>query len=244
MLAISDIYSEIISKENLYRSAYRAAKARRYTDAVAEFNFHLEERIDELHQQLKAQTYRHGKYRVFTVYDPKERKIAAAPFRDRVVHHAVHDVIEPLMDKAFLKHSFACRKNKGTHKALDWAQAFLKRNAFCLHGDIKKYFFSIDRKILKNILQKSVGDENLLWLLDQVIDSAFYAGDKKGLPIGNLTSQFFANLYLNELDYFVKFELRANFYIRYMDDFIIFDNPLEETVHVMPPSLVFKIIPV
>ena len=224
MLKISGIYPEIISKENLYRSAYMAAKARRYTDSVAEFNFHLEEEIEELHRELKGKTYNHGEYRVFTVYDPKERKIAAAPFRDRVVHHAVHDVIEPLIDKSFIYQSYACRKNKGTHKAIDWAQEFLRRNSFCFHGDIKKYFFSIDRGILKGILKGMVNDEDLLWLLDEIIDSAIYTGQEKGLPIGNLTSQFFANLYLNELDYFIKFDLRVKFYIRYMDDFLIFEN--------------------
>ena len=205
-----------------------AAKGRRYTDSVAEFNFYLEEEIEKMQKELKEKTYNHGKYRVFTVYDPKERKIAAAPFKDRVVHHAVHDVIEPLMDKTFIYHSFACRKNKGTHKALDWAQKFLRLNSFCFHGDIKKYFFSIDRGILKGILRKRINDENLLWLLDEIIDSAIYTGQEKGLPIGNLTSQFFANLYLNELDYFVKFNLKAKFYIRYMDDFIIFENDREK----------------
>jgi len=228
MVKISDIYPEIISKENLYRSAYMAAKARRYTDSVAEFNFYLEEEIEKLHSELKQKSYHHGKYRVFTVYDPKERKISAAPFKDRVVHHAVHDVIEPLMDKTFIYHSYACRKNRGTHKALNWAQKFLRLNDFCFHGDIKKYFLSIDRGILKDILKKRIVDNDLLWLLGEIIDSAAYAGEQKGLPIGNLTSQFFANLYLNELDYFVKFDLGAKFYIRYMDDFIIFENDKEK----------------
>ena len=230
MIKISDIYPKIISKENLYRAAYMAAKARRYTDSVAEFNFYLEEEIEKMHRELKEKTYNPGKYRVFTVYDPKERRISAAPFKDRVVHHAVHDVIEPLIDKSFIYHSYACRKNRGAHKAIDWAQKFLRLNAFCLHGDIKKYFFSIDRGILKGILRKRIEDKDLLWLSDGIIDSAAYAGEKKGLPIGNLTSQFFANLYLNELDYFVKFDLRAKFYIRYMDDFIIFENDREKLV--------------
>ncbi|OQB13400.1 MAG: Group II intron-encoded protein LtrA [Candidatus Omnitrophica bacterium ADurb.Bin205] len=230
MIKISGIYHKIISKENLYQAAYMAAKARRYTDSVAEFNFHLEEEIEMLQMELKEKNYNHGQYRVFTVYDPKERKIAAAPFRDRVVHHAAHDVIEPLIDKTFVYHSFACRKNKGTHKAIDWAQKFLKLNAFCFHGDIKKYFFSIDRAILKDILRKRIEDQDLLWLLDKIIGSATYAGEQKGLPIGNLTSQFFANLYLNELDYFVKFDLGVKFYIRYMDDFIVFENDKEKLV--------------
>jgi RNA-directed DNA polymerase len=230
MPKISGIYQKIVSKENIYHAAYMAARARRYNDSVAEFNFHLEEEIDKIYGELREKTYNHGKYRVFTVYDPKERRISAAPFKDRVVHHAVHDCLEPLMDKTFIYHSFACRKNKGTHKALDWAQKFLKLNAFCFHGDIKKYFFSIDRGILKDILRERIDDQDLLWLLDEIIDSAAYAGEQKGLPIGNLTSQFFANLYLNELDYFVKSGLGAKFYIRYMDDFLIFENDRKKLV--------------
>ena len=247
MEKIKDIYPDIIAKENLYRSAYMASRGRRYRDTTADFNFHLEEEIDRLHKELLSKLYRHGKYRLFTIYDPKERQIAAAPFRDRVVHHAVHDVIEPFIDKTFIFDSYACRMGKGTHKALGRAQGFLRENKFCFHGDIKKYFQSIDRDILKGIIRQRIGDEDLLWLLDEIVDSAVavsgLTGERvseltsltrkpadtltskpTGLPIGNLTSQFFANLYLNELDYFVKFQLRQRYYIRYMDDFLIFSD--------------------
>jgi retron-type reverse transcriptase len=228
MKKIKGLYDIIISKENLYRSAYMAGKGRRYTDSVADFNFHLEEEIDRLHKELLSKTYRHGKYRLFTIYEPKERKIAAAPFRDRVVHHAVHDCIEPIIDRTFIYDSYACRKEKGTHKAVARAQKFLRANEFCFHGDIKKYFPSINHQILKVILKRRVADADLLWLLNEIIDSAleicFGIGNVKGLPIGNLTSQFFANLYLNELDYFIKFNLRRRHYIRYMDDFLVFGN--------------------
>ena len=253
MIKIDNIYPKIVSKENLYHAAYMAARSRRFNDSVAEFNFHLEEEIDKLHRDLAEKTYRHGDYRVFTVYEPKERRISAAPFRDRIVHHAVHDVIEPLIDKTFIYDSYACRKNKGTHKALTRAQASLRFNAFCLHGDIKKYFQSIGHAILKEIIRKKIEDKDLLWLLDEIIDSAlslrgtqcrsnpcdrdcFVAENaprndsKVGLPIGNLTSQFFANLYLDELDYFVKFDLKLKFYIRYMDDFLLFENDRDRLV--------------
>ena len=272
MREIKDIYPTIIAKENLYRSAYAASRGRRYRDSTADFNFHLEEEIGRLHRELAMKNYRHGKYRVFTIYDPKERQIAAAPFRDRVVHHAVHDIIEPIIDKTFIYDSYACRKNKGTHKAIGRAQGFLKENAFCLHGDIKKYFYSIDREILKELLRGYIADIDLLWLLDGIVDSAVtchceahqkdisysslraardlpVSGEAiprmrllrrsmltkaprndggRGLPIGNLTSQFFANLYLNELDYFVKSDLRCRYYIRYMDDFLIFGSDRDE----------------
>jgi len=249
MKKIRNIYQNIVSKENLYSAAYSAAKGKRYRDKVADFNFHIEEEIDNLHKDLLRKTYRHGKYRLFTVYEPKERKIAAAPFRDRVVHHAVHDCLEPLIDKTFIHHSYACRKDKGTHKAVDKAQEYLRANRFCFHGDIKKYFPSIDRNILKGMLKMRIEDKELLRLLDEIIDSAkqltpmvkdnagsllpgsietsrspLFNNQEKGLPIGNLTSQFFANLYLNELDYFVKFDLKERYYLRYMDDFLIFSN--------------------
>ncbi len=257
MKAIRNIYSTIVSKENLYQAAYMASKGRRYRDTTADFNFRLEEEIGRLHGELSAKTYRHGKYRLFTIYDPKRREIAAAPFRDRVLHHAVHDCLEPIIDRTFIHDSYACRKDKGTHKALDRAQKFLRANNFCFHGDIRKYFPSIGHNILKEILRKRIDDRDLLWLLDEIVDSAVsllcpirviarkppkaadeaiseitscfaYARSRhdgpKGLPIGNLTSQFFANLYLNELDYFIKFDLRIKYYLRYMDDFLIFSN--------------------
>ncbi|MFH1429134.1 MAG: reverse transcriptase/maturase family protein [Candidatus Margulisiibacteriota bacterium] len=249
MKNIRNIYSQIISKENLYQSAYMAAKGRRYRDTTADFYFNLENEINLLYEELVSKTYRHGKYRQFTIYEPKKRMIAAAPFRDRVVHHAVHDIIEPIIDKSFIYHSYACRKNKGTHKAVDKAQSFLRANEFCFHGDIKKYFPSIDHDILKKILRRRIEDEDLLWLLDEIINSAarIVASDEwrdfthhsplttrhsNGLPIGNLTSQFFANLYLNELDYFIKFDLRERYYLRYMDDFLIFSNDKQKLLDI------------
>jgi retron-type reverse transcriptase len=235
---ISNIYPAIIAKENLYQSAYMASRGRRYRDTTADFNFSLEEEIGRLHKELLSKTYCHGKYRLFTIYDPKKRKIAAAPFRDRVVHHAVHDVIEPIIDKTFIYDSYACRKDKGTHKAVDRAQGFLRANGFCFHGDIKQYFPSISRRILKRILRMMIEDKDLLWLLDEIIDSAAFLPylplqvNEIGLPIGNLTSQFLANLYLNGLDYFIKFDLRIRYYLRYMDDFLIFSNEKTELTEI------------
>ena len=126
MKKLRDVYRKIVSKENLYRSAYMASRSRRYRDTTADFNFRLEDEIGRLQEELMLKTYKHGEYRVFTIYDPKRRRIAAAPFRDRVVHHAVHDVIEPLVDRSFIYDSYACRKGKGTHKAVDRAQSFFK----------------------------------------------------------------------------------------------------------------------
>ena len=228
IVKLKDLYEKIISKENLYRSARRAALGKRYRDSTADFNFHLEKDVEILRRELADGTYRHGAYRSFMIHEPKKRMISAAPFRDRVVHHAAHDIIEPLIDKTFIHDSYACRQGKGTHKAVDRAQSFLRANRFCLHGDIRKYFPSIDHGILKAMFAKRIVDKKLLWLLTEIVDSApnlgAYVGRPKGLPIGNLTSQFFANLYLNELDYFVKFELRLRYYLRHMDDFLIFSS--------------------
>jgi len=236
MNKINNIYSKIVSKENLYRAAYMASKGKRYKNAAADFNFSLEKEIGVLCEKLSTKTYRHGKYRTFTIYEPKEREIAAAPFRERVVHHAVREILEPIIDREFIYDSYACRKGKGTHKAVGRAQSFLKQNKFCFHGDIRKYFPSVDHNILKVILRKRIEDKDLLWLLDEIIDSAVTLtqceslshGSAKALPLGNLTSQFFANLYLNELDCFVKFDLGEKHYLRYMDDFLVFgDSKME-----------------
>jgi retron-type reverse transcriptase len=149
------------------------------------------------------------------------REISALPFRDRVVHHAICSVIEPVFEKVFLFDSYACRKNKGTHAGAKRLQFFLRKNSkncFALKCDVKKYFPSVDHEILKLSLRKKIFDKRLLGLLDTIIDSP---GGTIGIPIGNLTSQLFANIFLNQLDNFVKLELNARHYVRYMDDFVL-----------------------
>ena len=226
MKTYKHLFNKIVSKENLYAAAHFAARGKRERETVADFLFYLEEETQQLQKELVQQTYKHGKYRSFTVRDSKERLISAAPFRDRVVHHAVHDVVEPLFDNLFIYDSYACRKNKGTHRALDRTQSFLRANTYYFHGDIQKYFSSIEHNILKDLLYSKIKDEQTLWLIDKIIDSAKIQGGRlvKGIPIGNLTSQFFANLYLNELDKFAKFNLGQRYYLRYMDDFLFFSN--------------------
>jgi RNA-directed DNA polymerase len=216
----SDLFEQIISKENLYLAAHRAALGKRFRENIALWRLNMETQVGRLHDDLKAGRYKHGRYRIFQIYDPKKRDISVAPFRDRVVHHAVHDVIEPTIDKRFIHDSYACRNGKGTHIALDRAHSFLKANQYCFHGDIRKYFPSIDHALMKEFLRRHITDEKVLVLMDGIIDS----NGTKGLPIGNLTSQFFANLYLHELDFFVKHELHCSYYLRYMDDFLIFEN--------------------
>jgi len=205
----------------------KARRNKRYKDEVLMFSKSLEEELLNLRNQLLSKSYKTGKYRSFYVYEPKKRLIMALPFRDRVVHHALCNIIEPIFDKIFIYDSYACRINKGTHKGADRVTKFLsgcnklEGCTYCLKGDIRQYFPSIDHKKLLEIINKKIICPNTMWLIRQIIYSPGHSEYSKGLPIGNLTSQLFANIYLNELDYFVKHQLRIKFYVRYMDDFVI-----------------------
>jgi retron-type reverse transcriptase len=223
------MFDRIISKENLYQAAHRAALGKRFRENIARCRYYLEAGIDRLHEDLKSGAYLPGRYKVFRIFDPKERDISVAPFRDRIVHHAFHGVIEPAADARFIFDSYACRRGKGTRRAVERAQGFLRANRFCLHGDIRKYFPSIDHVILKRLLVRYVECARTRFVLERIIDSANQIVLKpgQGLPIGNLTSQFFANLYLHELDRFVKHDMKRKYYVRYMDDFLVFDQSRE-----------------
>jgi len=259
MKPLRNLYNEVASLDNVFRAAHvTLGKGRRYYGEGAAFKFNLEREIFKLHEQLNKGTYRHGKYRLFQIVDPKPRTIAAAKFKDRVVHHAVHDVIEPYIDRMFIHDSYACRRQKGTHAAVDRAHSFLRANRYVLHLDVRQYFQNIRHAKLKKLLLRYIADKRLLDLLEMIVDSTMYlatnnynrnAGRRvsameadsgqmtwfdlqedggtgysvKGLPLGNLTSQFFANLYLNELDQYVKHRLKVRYYLRYMDDMVLFD---------------------
>ncbi len=291
MKPLEHVYDEIASLPNLFRAAKATlSHGRRFRGEGATFKFNLEREVLSLYRELKSGRYRHGRYRLFTVLDPKVRIIAAATVRDRVLHHAAHDVIEPRLDAMFIHDSFACRRDKGAYRALDRAHGFLRANRYGLHLDVKSYFQSIDHEILKGLLRRYVADARALALIEGIVDSTGYlargggagasvssvivpvAGEQqefdfmagggagpdatervppleildredhpargiaagfvasgafggvrmRGVPLGNLTSQFFANLYLNELDQFVKHRLKARYYIRYMDDMLLF----------------------
>ncbi len=228
-------YKQIYSIENLMQAGHRTLlDGRRYKREGSFFKLYYEKHLLQIQKELQSKTYKPGKYRIFTIYEPKQRLVLAAPLKDRVVHHALHDVVEPLIDSKFIYDSYACRQNKGTHKAITRAQRFLQANAYFTHLDVKKYFLNIDHMIIKNILKKHFVDVAILDLFDVIIDSPLPKDQNvdlfnpvvtpKGLPIGNLTSQFLANLYLNELDQYVKHKLRCRYYLRYMDDFVVFGN--------------------
>jgi len=189
-----------------------------------------------LKNYLTSNCYRPGKYRHFWVYDPKKRRISAPVFVDRVVHHALCQVIEPIFDRSFIYDSYACRRNKGNHQAMKRLQTFLRKPgaAYALKCDISKYFASINQQILLQLIKKKIADPKVLALLQIIIFSyrnpvqqdpheiaSSASSISRGIPIGNLTSQLFANIYLNELDYYVKQILRRKYYLRYVDDFII-----------------------
>jgi len=224
-------------------AAYRAArKGKRDRFAVASFEFDLEHNLFTVANELCTHTYQPGAYNNFHIYEPKKRLISAAPFRDRVIHHALCTIIEPIWESRFIHHTYACRVGKGVHRALDQSQSWVRRYRYAFHGDIVKYFPSIDCQIMRNLLAKRIADPQMMQLIDKIIDNGAgvqaaesphicFPGDDlfaltrpRGLPIGNLSSQFWANVYLHELDKFVKHELKCPAYLRYMDDFVLFTD--------------------
>ncbi len=222
-----NLYERIISFSNLLKAAKLAQRGKRFKESTAQFNFNLEKALWKLHQELADKIYQPGKYYNFEIYEPKKRMISAAPYRDRVLHHAIHNILEPLFDPAFIFDSYATRKGKGTHKAIDRAQSFAQKNAYVLKCDIRKYFPSIHHEVLMSLIKKRIVCENTLWLVQKILDSHFVERDLHqsiGIPIGNLTSQFFANIYLNGMDHFLKEEMKFQYYLRYMDDFLVFSD--------------------
>jgi len=214
------LFKEITSWQNLRKAALAARKGTQPNADVQKFFFDLENQLCKLEGELRSNRWRPGAYRYFQVYEPEQRTIAVAPFADRVVHHAIVDVLTPHYERFFYAHSYACRKGKGTHRAVARAQKNLQANAWYLKTDVKQFFDTVDHSRLKSIVQKKIKEFSLLSTLDLIFENGGYMG--KGLPIGNLTSQFFANVYLNELDNFIKRRLRCKFYVRYMDDFVLF----------------------
>lgn len=181
-----------------------------------------------LHDDLASGSYRHGGYHAFNICDPKPRNIHKASVRDRLVHHAVYRILYPFFDRTFIADSYSCRNNKGTHKAINRFKNFAyqvsqnnSRTCWVLKGDIKKFFASIDHEVLKNILAGYIPDEKIINLLENIIDSIKTG---TGLPLGNLTSQLLANVYMNKFDQFVKHKIKARYYVRYADDFVILSH--------------------
>ena len=240
------IWEKITSFENLWLAFKKSAKGRRSRASVAEFELNLEENLLKLRTELKEGIYESGGYVSFYIHDPKKRLISAAPFRDRVVHHALVNLIEPIFERKFIYDTYANRKGKGTHKALDRATYFMRRFKYVLPMDIVQYFPSIDHEVLEANLFQIIQEARTQNLCGQIIasgqgvlqeeyemvffpnDTLFSANRSRGLPIGNLTSQFFANIYLSPLDHFIKRKLKCNGYLRYVDDMLLFANSKKE----------------
>lgn len=222
-------FDHIISLENLFAAWDEFLRGKRQRHDVMVFSVHVEDHLFELHRQLADGTWRHGAYMRFTVCDPKPRVIHKASVRDRILHHAIVRVIEPLFDTSFVYDSWSCRKEKGTYHAVLRCHQELERlyrnyrgDVWVLKCDIKKYFESIDHEILLAILAKRIKDPRTLMLLEEVIQSF-----SVGVPLGNLTSQLFANIYLNAFDHFAKEKLRAPAYLRYSDDIFLVHHSRE-----------------
>jgi RNA-directed DNA polymerase len=236
MKRIANPFSELVSFDNLYGAWQKAWRGAGKSSQSLDFNFNLENELLLLCDELKKELYQPGGYYYFTIHEPKKRLIAEAPFRDRVVHHAIVNVLEPIYERMFISDSYATRKNKGTHRAVYRAQQFLRSNRWYLKADIKKYFASIDLDILMSILCRKIKDTKLLGLIERILlcDTRY-----SGLPIGNLTSQFLANVYLDRFDHWIKDELGIKAYVRYMDDFVIFAENRDSLKTLLPRTEVY-----
>jgi len=238
------LWENLTSFGNLYEAAKEAQRGKRFKPAAARFHHDLAARVVALKDSLLSGAYRPGRYHTFTIYEPARRYISAAPYIDRVVHHALCRMIEPLFEKSFIFDSYANRIGKGTHRALDRCQQYCRRYEYVFQGDIRLFFPSIDHQILLARLAKRLFDPQVLALATLIVEHsnaqppaiAYFPGDglftpherRRGLPIGNLTSQFWANVYLDPFDHFFRDELGAPGYIRYVDDFLVFSNDKAE----------------
>jgi retron-type reverse transcriptase len=250
MKRYGNLWSEITDFSNLVAAAKQAQRGKRFNENVLQFNYNLEAQLFRLQTELQTQTYQPGAYHTFEILEPKPRMISAAPYRDRVIHHALCNIISPIFERTFISTSYANRVGCGSHRALKKFTHYSRSSRYILLCDIRKYFPSIDHAILKTLLRQKLKCPQTLWLLDTIIDNsnpqetarssrypqgvAHFPQDsllsplnhRQGLPIGNLTSQFFANIYLNGFDHFIKETLKTQKYLRYVDDFALFSDDL------------------
>jgi retron-type reverse transcriptase len=221
------VFHEVCSLANLFVAWNEFKSGKRKKDGVSQFELRLEENLFRLHEELTSKTYHHEPYEAFYVCDPKRRHIHKASVRDRVMHQALFRVLYPIFDKHFIHDSYSSRNDKGTHKGVERLEVAVRKvsknwksKAWTLKCDIRKFFDSIDHALLRKLILQKVEDQGIIWLLD-LIFASFSKEKGKGLPLGNVTSQLFANVYLNELDQFAKHVLKAKYYFRYCDDFVI-----------------------
>lgn len=244
MKTLKNVFEQVVDYDNLYRAYLNARLCKRYRYEVLNFSAHLEDNLVKLQKELIDRTYTLGKYREFYIYEPKKRLVMAQPFKDRVVQWAIYQVLNPVFAQGYITDSYACIKERGTHKAVKRLHYWLRQvgkkpeKYYFLKLDISKYFYRIDHDVLMGILKRKIHDDDMIFLLDKIVNSSetnfglppgkspgeVKRSDwvsEKGMPVGNLSSQMFANLYLNELDQYCKRTLGIHFYVRYMDDVII-----------------------
>lgn len=250
MKVYNNLFNNIVSAENLFSAWDKFKNGKRDKKDVQIFEWNLERNVFELHRDLASRTYTHGQYHSFKISDPKPRNIEKAKVRDRIMHHAIFQILNPIFEAGFIPSSFSCRVGYGTHKGVQYLQNVLRKVSkngkspcFALKCDIKKFFDTIDHDILLSILKKKIKDEDTIWLLKQIISSfsSNYSllGIEKGVPIGNLTSQLFANVYMNEFDIFIKQKLKVKYYLRYTDDFIIVSQDKDYLSGLIPKIVSF-----
>ncbi len=234
MKSYNNLYNDIISEENLFLAYNKARKNKTTKSYVLEFEKNLQENLNQLRLELLFHSYKPKPLEIFILRDPKTRKISKSDFRDRIVHHALCNIIDPIFDKTFIYDSYANRKGKGSLKALERFDYFNRiisnKNSvkvYALKSDVKHYFETVSHETLIKIIRKKIRDKKVIWLINQILNNYNSEINGIGMPLGNLTSQFFANIYLNELDKFVKHKLKAKYYIRYVDDFTILDTNKE-----------------
>jgi hypothetical protein len=240
--AQEQLFDQLHTWENLWGAYQGAARGKRGRAPAADFEYKLADNLLELQDELAGKRYQPGAYHSFYIHEPKRRLISAAPFRDRVAHHALCRLTVPYFERLFIPDSYANRQGKGTHRALDRAQGFARRYRYVLQCDVAQFFPSIDHEILSGVLERMLPDDSLMWLVERILASgrgvlaeeyrmAYFPGDDllaalrpRGLPIGNLTSQWWANCYLNPFDQFVKRQLGCRGYLRFVDDFLLFSD--------------------
>jgi len=228
---IKSCFYKKLTMEKLYEAHNRAKNNKTLKQDVLTFEVDLESNLSNILTSIKNKTYKTGNYHIFTIYEPKERIIKSLPYKDRVVHQwYVEEFIKPYFIPRFIKDTYACIPDRGMHKAVDTTQKYMRimkrkyGEYYILKCDIKKYFYTIDKDILVEILQKHIKDKDLLDFSKLII----YDEEPIGIPIGNYTSQFFANIYLNELDQYIKHSLHIKYYVRFMDDFVVLCETKEE----------------
>lgn len=222
--SIKKCFDEKLTFQKLLEAHERAKVGKSSKREIMEFEINLETNIYKMYEELKNNKYQFGIYRDFYVYEPKERLIRSLPYRDRIIHQwYVEEFIKPFFSKRFIKDTYACLDGRGTHKAVIQVQKYMRKmqkkygSYYVLKCDIKKYFYNIDKSILLNILKKGIKDNKIIKFTEQILND----GNHIGIPIGNYTSQYFANIYLNEVDHYIKEILRCKYYIRYMDDLVL-----------------------